>query len=213
MIEILAILLLLVLFGIGIFFLYYYFVFARDPVRSAPPGNNIVAPTDGTISAVLEVGKGVVKIPKGYLGKIRTISSDVYSSCYLISIVMTPLDVHFQRAPCDGKVLSIVYKKGKFLNAVSGASDLKATLENESNEILFSSPKLGRFKVIQIAGFLARRINCFVQPGKSVKKGEKIGFINLGSQVTLIIPKKRIHLHARVGDRVYGGLTIIADLV
>jgi len=83
------------------------------------------------------------------------------------------------------------------------------TLENEKNEILIQKGKT-KIKVIQIAGLACRRINCFVKKNQSVKKGQKIGFIDLGSQVTLILPK---HLKIKVkhGQTVIEGETVIAN--
>ena len=119
---------------------------------------------------------------------------------------MTPLDVHFQRSPIDGKVLYTNHVPGKFMNAVLNQS--LVTLENEKNEILIQKNKL-KIKVIQIAGVAARRINCYVKKGEKVKKGQKIGFIDLGSQVTIILPK-HLPIKVKQGQKVIGGETIIA---
>ena len=127
--------------------------------------------------------------------------------------MLTTFDVHFQRAPIDGTVTLVSYTEGKFLNAVNDAASLRC-LENEKNEMLITKKfknKKFSVKVIQIAGALARRIVCFVHAGKEVKKGEDIGLITLGSQVSLIIPSS-CNLKIKEGQYVYGGKTIIADI-
>jgi phosphatidylserine decarboxylase len=180
--------------------------FYRDPKRKIPKGNNIVSPADGKIIRILKTKTVKTTISKGLIGKIETLTKDVGKECYLISIFMSPLDVHINRAPMDGKIESINYKKGKFFPAF----DIKKSLMNEKNEILLKNEKLGKIKVIQIAGFLARRIICTVNKDKKVNKGQRIGKIVLGSQVTLIFPSKRTNLAIKKGQKVKGGETTIA---
>jgi len=81
----------------------------------------------------------------------------------------------------------------------------------EKNEIVIKNKKL-KIRVIQIAGFLARRIFCYVKKNQNVNKGQKIGFISLGSQATLIIPAKKIKIIVKEGQKVKAGSTIIAEL-
>ena len=71
---------------------------------------------------------------------------------------------------------------------------------------------LGKFKIIQIAGFIVRRINSWVSSGQSIKKGQRIGLINFGSQVCVIVPKKDIHVSVKEGEQVYAGSTVIAQV-
>ena len=89
------------------------------------------------------------------------------------------------------------------------AFDVEKSFLNESNEIVMMT-KLGKIKIIQIAGFLARRIKCFIKEKQNVNKGERIGMISLGSQVSLILPDK-IRLRVKIGDRVKAGETIIGE--
>ena len=132
-------------------------------------------------------------INKGYFGKIKTIVNDILSksnskSVILISIFMSPLDVHYNRAPISGKIISQKHKDGTFHNA----EHFFETLYNEKNEIIIESEENPNLyvKVIQIAGFLARRIESFVNVNDTLKRGQIYGRINLGSQVTLIIPEQ-----------------------
>ncbi|MBT3408155.1 phosphatidylserine decarboxylase [Candidatus Woesearchaeota archaeon] len=195
-----------ILVTIGCFLLFWKFWFLRDPNRVIPKGNNIISPADGKVIKILKLDSKVIdklKIEKGLFGKILTIAKDVKNAGYLISIFMTPFDVHVQRAPVNGKIANVKYTKGKFM-----AANSVNALYNENNEILIEGNET--VKVIQIAGFIARRIECFVKKGEDVKKGEKIGRINLGSQVTVIVPKN-IEIKVKKGDQVKAGETILAD--
>ncbi len=190
--------------------LFYRLWFLRNPKRPIPQGKAIVSPADGTIARIVPFSQSKLSltIEKGLLGRIRASTGDVAKAGYLIVIVMTPLDAHYQKAPCDCRVMGTRHTEGKFLNAVIGAKDLRAAFENEHNTILLDTEH-GRMKVIQIAGFLARRIHCFVRPGQRLKKGEDLGIIKLGSQVCLIIPKLKLKI--REGQHVLGGNTVIAE--
>ncbi len=186
---------------LGLFLLNFY----RDPKRNVPKGSNIVAPADGKIIAILQSGNDF-EIRKGTLGKIRAITSDVSKDCYVIPIFMSPLDVHYNRAPIGGVVESIRYTKGKFFEAYN----FEKSLENEKNEIIIKNSKI-KVKVIQVAGFLARRIKCYVNQNQKVNKGEKVGMITLGSQTVIVLPKG-VELKAKANDKVKAGETVIAIL-
>ena len=187
---------------LGLFLLNFY----RDPKRTIPKGNNIVAPADGTVISIVKVSKKNIKISKGLLGKIITLTKEIAKECYVISIFMSPFDVHINRAPIAGTIKSIRHEKGKFFRA----DDIEKSLKNEKNEIIIQNKKL-KVKVIQIAGFLARRIICYVNPNQKVNKGNKIGMIALGSQTTIILPAN-IGLRIGLNSKVKAGETIIADL-
>ena len=74
--------------------------FYRDPERKIPKGNNIVSPADGRIIRIIKINSNEkIKIKKGILGKIETLTKDVAKECYLVSIFMSPFDVHITRAP------------------------------------------------------------------------------------------------------------------
>lgn len=202
-----AALLILVLI-LALTFLFYRFWFLRNPARNPPQGRVIISPAMGRISRIVEIKNGEpLTIPKGLVGKVKTLTKDTVKEGYLISIIMTPLDVHYQRMPVDGTIISTRYDQGTFLNAVKG-NTFKATLENEHNEILIKNKDIGRIKVIQIAGFVARRIVCFVKKNQKLKKGEDLGLIKLGSQVALVIP--RLKLKVKEGHYVTDAETIIA---
>jgi len=185
--------------------------FTRDPPRQIQPGSFIVSPADGIVGTIFRTGekeKGQLRIKKGVFGKIRASAEDVAKKAVVICIVMRVWDVHVQRSPIDGKVTSVKYRKGNFLNAVKDPGSM-AAFENEKNEILIEG-KGTRAKVIQIAGLVARRIECFVRPKDSLLKGVRIGRINLGSQVVLILPDT-VKVKVREGQKVYGGTTVVAE--
>ena len=180
--------------------------FYRDPERRIPKGSNIVAPADGRVISIIDTSKSPIKVKKGLLGKIKVLTKDIAKQCYVISIFMSPLDVHINRAPMEGTIKSIKYTKGKFFRAY----DMEKSLENEKNEILIQNKNM-KVKVIQIAGFLARRIKCYVKKNQKVNKGGKIGMIALSSQTTIVIPRG-VELKVNVNDKVKAGSTIIANL-
>lgn len=181
--------------------------FYRDPKRKIPKGRNIVAPADGKVISIIKTSNKKIKVRKGLAGKISALTRDIAKECYAISIFMSPFDAHINRAPIGGIVKSVKHAKGKFFMAF----DLEKSWENEKNEIIIENNKL-KVKVIQIAGFLARRIVCSVKINQKINKGQKIGMIALGSQTTIIIPKYAVVLKVGINDKVKAGETIIAEL-
>tara|TARA_Y100000031_G_C8211583_1_gene381240 strand:+ start:187 stop:771 length:585 start_codon:yes stop_codon:yes gene_type:complete len=179
--------------------------FNRDPNRRIPEGKNIVSPADGKVFSILDTEDKKTIVKKRFFGKIRTLLQKNRET-YLISIFMNPFNVHVQRTPLEGKVERVRYAKGLFHNA----GTLLATGENEKCETVLST-KIGRVKVIQIAGFLTNRISNYLKEGYCYPKGMRMGKIHFGSQVTLIIPKKKVKsLKIKVGDRVKAGESILA---
>ena len=198
----LAIIFILIL--LALFLLNFY----RNPERKIPHGNNIVSPADGKIICIFKVKRDRIRINKGFFGKIETLAKDVAKECYVISIFMSPFDVHVNRAPLDGKIISVRHEKGKYF----AAYNIKKSLQNEKNEIVIENKRIGKIKVIQIAGFLARRIICTITANQKLNKGQRIGKIVLGSQVALVLPAERIDLRIVKGQKVIGGQTILADI-
>lgn len=202
---VIIIILFLIAFPFVLSLLFYKFIFLRDPKRKIPFGDNIVAPADGKIINIIKIDRKNLKIKKGLIGKVNVLCSNVIEEGYLVSIFMSLLNVHVNRAPIKGTIISVKPKKGKFFMAFN----IKKSFFNESNEIIMKT-KIGKIKIIQIAGFLARRIECFVKEKQKVNKGQKIGRIIIGSQVSLILPKN-VKLLVKVGDKVKAGETIIAE--
>lgn len=201
------------IFALIIYISYLYFTkiyFLRSPVRLIPQGKNIVAPANGKIVAITNIDKNLdnLKIRKGLIGKIKTLTHFLKKDGIMISIMMNVHNVHVQRSPVTGVIKSIKHNPGKFLNAVKDADKLE-WLVNENIETIIENKYLGKIKVIQIAGFLARRCESYLKINQKIIKGQHIGVIKLGSQVTLIIP--RLKLNVKLGQNVIEGETILAE--
>ncbi len=173
----------------GLFFTNFF----RDP-RRTPPGDasQLVSPADGK-----------VLIAEPSVEEKRFLRADAAK----ISIFMSPLDVHVNRAPVDGEVLAVHYNPGKFLAAFSE----KASLDNEQNAIVMRATDGRELVFIQIAGFLARRIVCRVEPGAQCERGARVGMIKLGSRVDIFVPGA-FKLNVKPGDRVTAGETVLGEL-
>ncbi len=188
---------------------FYRFWFLRQPERIIPTEANIlVSPANGVVVAVKEWNSESLIETKGSNGAINVWTKDVDTAGTVISIQMDPLNVHYQRAPYDSKLLAEKYTEGDFNNAIVMSNEYGIRFENEHNEMLFETTTGSKYKVIQIAGFLARRIEDYLQPNQTVKRGEVIGLIKLGSQVTVLLPHN-ITPAVKVGDVTIDGETVI----
>lgn len=163
--------------------------FFRDPNRQPPEDPNlVVAPADGRITRVKRLEPGEEDSP------------------VLVSIFLSPLDVHINRAPIAGQITNMSYTPGKFLMATKeAASEL-----NEQNALSIEGDNV-TVVCKQIAGILARRIVCWKRTGERVTLGERFGMIKFGSRTDLILPVG-IEVLATEGMRVKGGTTIIGRL-
>lgn len=169
--------------------------FYRDPPRQCPSGDNLIlSPADGTIMSVERGFRG----PEGGQPELR------------ICIFLSVFNVHVNRSPCAGRVTDILYREGKFLNALKPES----TLLNENNLLVIDplAPLPGPIRVRQIAGLLAKRIVCATNVGSSLAAGQRFGMIKLGSQTEIRLPDDgRWRVNVQTGDKVKGGLTILAE--
>ena len=136
-----------------------------------------------------------------YLPELEGIIEGNYT---VVSIFMNPIDVHVNRSPISGSVTDIIYVQG-FHSPAFG----EVLSQNERNIVVID----GEIKLItvQIAGSVARRIDCFVIEGQNVKIGDRIGRIKLGSQVVVMYPSNSLTI-VKIGDRVKAGETIIAEI-
>lgn len=165
--------------------------FFRDPPRRIPAApNGIVAPADGRVIAVGEVRDPFLKRP-----------------ARRISIFMNVFNVHSNRSPTEGKVMERWYHKGGFVNA---ALD-KAAESNERNALWIRTDEGDDVVVVQVAGLIARRILCYVQPGERIGQGERYGYIRFGSRVDVYLPTSSA-VKVALGDKVKGASDIIAFL-
>jgi len=121
-----------------------------------------------------------------------------------VSIFMSPLNVHVNRNPITGKIIDYHYFPGKYLMAFNP----KSSQLNEQNYIVVQNGRL-TIALKQIAGFMARRIKCYIQAGDKVKQGEEFGFIRFGSRVDILLPLDA-HIAVKLGDVVKVGQSVIA---
>jgi phosphatidylserine decarboxylase len=150
----------------------------------------VLAPADGKVIAVRQVDE------KEYLG----------SNATLISIFMSPLNVHVNRNPISGTIGHLRYVKGEYFAAFED----KASEKNEQMVIGIEN-RYGRVMFKQIAGFMARRIVCTLKMGEQVKAGERFGMIKFGSRVDVFVPAQSA-VRAKVGDQTVAGETVLAEL-
>jgi phosphatidylserine decarboxylase len=182
--------------------------FGRTPLRLTPSDANIVSPANGKIIALDEIStEHVTFFKEGIQNELE--ARGVTLPAHVIVIQMNLKNVHVQRSPITGKVLSIEHIDGKFKNALFGKNRDQLVNLNEKNLTVISNDQ-ETVGVIQVAGIVARRIKSYVSQDESVIQGQKIGFIALGSQVVLVIPQART-LQVKVGDIVVDGETIIAQ--
>lgn len=198
----------------GLYFILYKGRFLRKPKRNIPESDLVfVSPAMGKIVAVRKFDTDNFVEEKfndedNIAGAIKVFAGDVDTSGTIISTHLSLTDVHYQRCPVDAKVVKIDYVLGNFKNAISKSESGKIRYQNEHCSILFEAESGYRFKVVQIAGFVARKIHTFVKEGDFVKQGAVIGVIKMGSQVTVVVPEA-IKVVASVGDKVIDGETVI----
>lgn len=181
-------------FWIGAILTLWCVYFFRDPKRTTPvrPGL-VVSPADGVVQMIRKVDPP----PElEYSGPAMT----------RISIFMNVFDVHVNRVPTDGHIVKLHYRPGKFLNA----SLDKASEDNERQSILMETTDGVKVAFVQIAGLVARRILCELEPGQDVRTGERFGMIRFGSRVDVYVPATLKPLVCE-GQRTVAGETILAD--
>jgi len=167
-------------------FMAYFF---RDPQRTPPAEANIViSPADGRVT------------------RVEPLAPDSADSPIVVSIFLSPLDVHINRSPIAGKITNVTYTNGKFLMATKE----EASLLNEQNALTIEGENL-TIVCKQIAGVLARRIVCWKKVGDQLSLGERFGLIKFSSRTDLILPPQ-VAVIVRVGDRVRGGTTVIGRM-
>lgn len=212
--------------GFFLSFLFVNFVFLRLPKRNIP-GNNalLVSPANGTVIAVKQFDFSstaggpdedqyitATKQVGGITGAVQVLASDVALVGTIISIELNLFDIHYQRAPAGGTVINTFYSPGQFNDALSFSDQNFFQAKNEHNEILLSDDENQfKYKIVQIAGIVARRIECFVTPSQQIKQGDVIGLINFGSQVVMILPSN-LNVQVKEGDALVDGETVIATL-
>jgi phosphatidylserine decarboxylase len=176
---------------VGILFLFvalFMAFFFRDPQR-VPPSDPalVVAPADGRVT------------------RVSRLTPDA-DSATLISIFLSPLDVHINRSPIAGTITDVSYVPGKFLMATNE----KASLVNEQNILTIEGERV-TVTCKQIAGILARRVVCWKRKGDELHMGERFGLIKFSSRTDLVVPANVLVTVAE-GVRVKGGTSVIGRI-
>ncbi len=170
--------------GIFAFIALFMTYFFRDPYRESPKGEGLIlAAADGTVTRIDDDERGK-----------------------LVSVFMSPLDVHINRSPIAGSVVRAEYIPGKKNPATSN----NASLTNERNTLTIESEGLS-VRCTQIAGIMARRIVCWAREGDELEQGEKFGLIKFSSRTDVLMPAN-VEIQVKIGDHVKGGETIIARI-
>ena len=183
-------------FGLlGIILTIWCTYFFRDPERvTSRRAGLVISPADGVVCAIDQIH---------WPQELRYGGPVVWR----ISIFMNVFNVHVNRIPIAGEITKMEYVPGKFFNA----SLDKASEDNERQLVAMKTGAGAEFAIVQIAGLIARRIVCYVEPGQKVQPGERFGLIRFGSRVDLYLPKGCNPLVA-LGQTTVGGETILADL-
>ena len=163
--------------------------FFRDPRRIPPDDPNVVvSPADGRVTRVKPIAAAA-------------------DSPTLVSIFLSPFDVHINRAPIPGKITDVVYSPGKYLMATNEM----ASFVNEQNTLTIQGEKI-TVVCKQIAGILARRIVCWKGKGDTLKLGERFGMIKFSSRTDVVLPAN-VKVTVTEGARVRGGTTVIGRIL
>jgi len=179
--------------GVGLTVWVYYFF--RDPERVVPNDDGImVSPADGIVS-LLEPAVPPMELELGSEPMTR------------VSVFMSVFNCHVNRIPAAGRITTVAYHHGKFLNA----SLDKASEQNERNGITVELSDGRQYGVVQIAGLVARRIMCWSKEGSDIQRGERFGLIRFGSRLDIYLPSGA-EPTVQIGQTMIAGETIIARL-
>ena len=187
-IEWLRVTLLLIVLG----FLVLVLQFFRNPKSNTTINpNHIISSVDGKVVVIEEVFEN-----EYFNDKVR-----------MVSVFMSPLNVHVTRYPISGKVVYSKYHPGKYLVAWHP----KASEENERTTVVVENETFGKVMYRQIAGALAKRIVNYAKEGGVAKQGADAGFIKFGSRVDIYLPLKA-EVKVTLGQKVKGGVDVIAEI-
>jgi phosphatidylserine decarboxylase len=167
-------------------------LFFRDPERYPKVTDGVViAGADGKITDIIET----------------TMPGDTSRACKRVSVFMSPLNVHVNRAPVAGEVTSVEHTRGEFRAAFGD----EASEHNERNAIVMRDAAGRVHAMVQVAGYLARRIVCRLRVRDKIESGQRIGLIMFGSRVDHYVPPE-YRVAVALGERVRAGRTVIGEL-
>jgi phosphatidylserine decarboxylase len=167
--------------------------FFRDPARDAfAPKGSVLSPADGRVVVAEEME--APDMPGG--------------RALVVSVFMSIFNVHVNRVPISGMVQSVEYKTGAFVNAARR----DASHSNERVKVALKDPDADNvIKVVQVAGLVARKIECHLIPGEEVQQGQRFGMIRFGSRLDVYLPLGSRVLVER-GQKVKAGVSILGEL-
>ncbi|PIE67276.1 MAG: phosphatidylserine decarboxylase family protein [Deltaproteobacteria bacterium] len=169
-------------------FICYFF---RDPDRLIPTADGqIVSPADGKVIKIEPVEQ----------------TPHFAGPCNRISVFMSVFNVHVNRIPHEGTIREVNYHPGKFFSANLD----KASSDNEHNALILECPNGKQIGFVQIAGLVARRIICRVQPGDTMGRGQRFGLICFGSRLDIYLPRE-VDIRVSVGDKVSAGSSVLGN--
>jgi len=171
----------------------FVITFFRDPERTPEASEGaVISPADGKVltAAVREDDRNPLGRP-----------------CAQVSIFMTIFNVHVNRMPASGTVKELRYHPGRFFSANLG----KASAENERSELTLETAGGRTLVVVQVAGLVARRIACWVEPGDGVVRGQRYGLIRFGSRLDVFMPEDT-DIVVKPGDKVRAGKSVLGSL-
>ncbi len=178
----------------GVITLFILFFF-RDPERRQVPGDDaaVLTPADGRILEVIHLEGN---------------DNPLGQAAIKVSIFMSIFNVHVNRVPIGGTIEKITYHPGKFFSANLD----KASKQNEKNKITLTTADSKRIAFVQIAGFIARRIACWIEKGDCVNTGQRFGLIRFGSRLEVYLPGNsriaiQVRQHVKAGKTIIGYLT------
>jgi phosphatidylserine decarboxylase len=154
----------------------------------------VVSPADGLVCLIQDA------VPPAELGLPDT-------PLPRVSIFLSVLDAHVQRAPIGGEVVAVAHRPGRFHSAELEA----ASEDNERNSVVIRTPEGVQVIAVQIAGLVARRIVCDARVGDKLAIGETYGLIRFGSRLDTYLPAGSKLLVSR-GQRALAGETVLAEL-
>ncbi len=179
--------------GVGLTIWCYYFF--RDPKRATPIREGLIlSPADGVVSLIEPA------VPPAELG----MGPDAMTR---VSVFMSVFNCHVNRSPVAGRIVSIAYHPGTFVNA----SLDKASENNERNGLCLELADGRKIAVVQIAGLVARRIVCWAEKGQPLRAGERFGLIRFGSRLDVYLPEG-VEPLVSLGQTMIAGETVLADL-
>ncbi len=230
-IELILIIALISAVLLAAFLFWRYVWFFRNPPRSVPAGMNVVSPADGTVVYVrdLRPGDEVIVIKRGIVASVKDIvREDIDLPKLLIGVFMSPLDVHFNRAPVAGKIEAVKHYACKTQNRCMGVMHLRTLLhlqpyQQDSLHIMENERTVTRIRghsggdeiscyVVQIASKNVNGIDSYFSEGSEVSKGQVFGMIRIGSQVDTVLTRfPGMRVKVKPGDKVRAGESVLVE--